>query len=78
VVLLLLEKGADVEAKDSWGRTALSRASRFGHESVVLLLLKKGAAVDTKDHFKMTALNYAVTHKHEGVVKLLNLHHLNS
>jgi ankyrin repeat protein len=36
VVKLLLEKGANVEAMDSEGRTALHRAA--GHEAVVKLL----------------------------------------
>jgi ankyrin repeat protein len=43
-VQLLLEKGADVEAKGSYGRTALSWAVEKGHEAVVKLLLEKGAS----------------------------------
>ena len=41
VVQLLLEKGADVEAKDQSGWTALHWAARSGHEAVVRLLESK-------------------------------------
>ena len=40
---LLLEKGADVESKDSVSQTPLSRAVRGGYKAVMKLLLKKGA-----------------------------------
>ena len=43
VVKLLLEKGAELEAKDEYGRTPLSWAAGNGHEAVVKLLLEKGA-----------------------------------
>ena len=38
---LLLEKGADLEARDSLGRTPLWWAAGNGHEAVVKLLLEK-------------------------------------
>ena len=47
---LLLEKGADVESKDRYGRTPLSWAAGNGHEAVVKLLLEKGADVESKDN----------------------------
>jgi ankyrin repeat protein len=37
VVKLLLEKGADVESKDEYGRTPW-RAAKNGHDAVVKLL----------------------------------------
>ena len=41
---LLLEKGAELEAKDSdYGRTPLLWAVKSGHDEVVNLLLEKGA-----------------------------------
>jgi ankyrin repeat protein len=49
VVELLLEKGADVESKDSDGLTPLSWAARGGHEAVVKLLLEKGADTESKN-----------------------------
>ena len=47
---LLLEKGADLESKDSeYSQTPLSWAAEYGHEAVVKLLLEKGADLESKD-----------------------------
>jgi ankyrin repeat protein len=43
VVKLLLERGAQVEVTDRYGRTPLLWAIEKGHEAVVKLLLEKGA-----------------------------------
>ncbi|KAH7114077.1 hypothetical protein EDB81DRAFT_862436 [Dactylonectria macrodidyma] len=60
VVKLLLEKDADVEAKDSErGRTSLSWAVGNGHEAVVKLLLEKGANVESRDRDGRTPLSWA-------------------
>src|ERR1039457_3059798 len=48
VVQLLLDRGADVNARDRDGKTALHGASRFGHREVVELLLEKGIDVNAK------------------------------
>jgi ankyrin repeat protein len=60
VVKLLLKKGADVESKDSRGRTPLSWAAEKGHEEVMELLLEKGADVESKDtEYGQTPLSWA-------------------
>jgi ankyrin repeat protein len=46
VVKLLLEKGAELELKDNYGRTPLSLAAETGHEAVVRLLLEYGAELE--------------------------------
>nr|XP_009762120.1 PREDICTED: seven transmembrane domain-containing tyrosine-protein kinase 1-like isoform X2 [Nicotiana sylvestris]XP_016482491.1 PREDICTED: serine/threonine-protein kinase STY8-like isoform X2 [Nicotiana tabacum] len=38
IVVLLLEKGADVNSTDRWGRTPLSDACNFGHKDVCKIL----------------------------------------
>ncbi|KAK7428976.1 hypothetical protein QQZ08_004488 [Neonectria magnoliae] len=72
VVKLLLEKGAEIEAKDSeHGRTPLSWAARNGHEAIVKLLLEKGANFKSKDEDGTTPLSLAAGDGHEAIVKLL-------
>jgi hypothetical protein len=73
VVKLLLERGAEVEAKDSkHGRTPLSWAAVNGHEATVKLLLDKGADVEAKDKvYGGTPLWWAAENGHEAIVKLL-------
>jgi hypothetical protein len=71
VVKLLLEKGAEIEAKDEYGRTPLSWAAGQGHEAVVKLLLEKGAEIEVKDEYGSTPLSWAAEQGHEAVVKLL-------
>jgi Ankyrin repeats (3 copies)/Ankyrin repeat len=73
VVELLVEKGAELEAKDKdYGRTPLSWAAEKGHEAVVKLLLDKGAELEAKDYnYGQTPLIWAVEKGREAVVKLL-------
>ena len=73
VVKLLLEKGAELEAKDEGGGgTPLGRAAEQGHEAVVKLLLEKGAELEAKDEDGGgTPLGRAAGQGHEAVVKLL-------
>ncbi|KAL6791219.1 hypothetical protein GGI42DRAFT_336400, partial [Trichoderma sp. SZMC 28013] len=46
IVKLLVEKGADIEAKDGYGKTPLIWAAENGHESIVKLLVEKGADIE--------------------------------
>jgi len=59
VVQLLLEKGADIESKDTDGQTPLSWAAQDGCEAVVQLLLEKGADIESKDTDGQTPLLWA-------------------
>ncbi|KNB20746.1 hypothetical protein FOXG_22917 [Fusarium oxysporum f. sp. lycopersici 4287] len=67
----LLERGANIKARDSNGRTSLWRAAQNGHEAVVELLLEKGADIETMDNNGQTPLLWAVENGREAIVELL-------
>lgn len=71
VVQLLLEKGANVNAKEDREKTALHRAAWGGHEAVVQLLLEKGADVNAKDRYGSTVLHMAARGGYKAVARLL-------
>ena len=48
IVQALIDKGADVNAKDKKGATALMLASQKGYKEIVQLLITKGADVNAK------------------------------
>lgn len=61
VVQLLLDSGADVDSRDSWGDTALMYAARSNENSeVVTLLAKAGADLEAVDIWNRNALALAV------------------
>ncbi|KAJ6789033.1 hypothetical protein PWT90_07832 [Aphanocladium album] len=71
VVKMLLEKGANVDARDSDGRTPLSHIVETGHEAIVKILLENGANVDAKDNDGRTPLSYTVETGHEVIMEML-------
>jgi len=68
---LLLDRGAEVDAKDGGGWTPLSWAAMGGHEAVVQLLLNRGAEVNAKDKAGSTPLSQAAREGYKTVVQLL-------
>src|SRR5262249_17959781 len=71
-VKALLEKGANVNEKDSDGRTPLLLASANGHYPVVKLLLDKGANVNARfSNPPLPALAIAIKQGHRDIAELL-------
>ncbi|KKO96409.1 ankyrin repeat domain-containing protein, partial [Trichoderma harzianum] len=71
VVKLLVEKGADIDAKDGGGRTPLLWATYNGHKAIVELLVEKGADIEAKDNYGRTPLSWAAYNGHKAIVELL-------
>jgi len=68
---LLCEHGADVDAKDFYGRTPLAIAAEHGKLAVARVLLAAGASVTTNDSMGLTALHYAAQSGHLKAVTFL-------
>jgi ankyrin repeat protein len=69
-----LVAGANVNTKDKWGWTPLSRAARSGHKEAVELLIDNGADVNAKDDKGRTPLGGAIKQKQTEIADLLRKH----
>ncbi len=67
----LLGQGADVDAKNNQGDTALLLAARSGKVDTARLLIEKGANIEVKNNVGETALIAACTSGHAEVAQLL-------
>ncbi|KAG9963712.1 hypothetical protein KCU61_g3432, partial [Aureobasidium melanogenum] len=67
----LLQRRADVNYRDKYGRSALSYAAQGGSEAVAELLLQSGAHIDPLDLVNRTPLFYAAAADSAGVASLL-------
>jgi ankyrin repeat protein len=59
-IRLCLEAGANVNAADTRGATALHGAAQKGWDDIVKFLAEKGAKVDAKDQRGLTPLDWAI------------------
>ena len=73
-ILLLLEHGADINARDHYGWTPLHVASENGALEEARLLIEHGADVGAKRDDGKTALEVAAFRRHDEIVKLLLEH----
>ncbi|MEJ2719445.1 MAG: ankyrin repeat domain-containing protein [Deltaproteobacteria bacterium] len=71
VVKVLLDRGADVNARYGNPQTPLMKAAREGNLEIVRLLLKHGAEVNAKSDIGDTPLHLAAWKGHLDVAKLL-------
>lgn len=70
-VKLLLEHGANIEATNAEGETALIIATKKGQLACVKLLLDHGANVHTKNKNGYTALDWAIGRGYAEIIHLL-------
>ncbi len=71
IMRMLLGAGADIDAKDNGGLTALIGAAWNGYLPAVETLLEAGADVNVRDNDGYTALRKAKKQGHKEIVKLL-------
>lgn len=71
IVQLLLQYGADCNARDSKGMTPLAHAIVENHDSVADILLSHGAQMAEMDDQQRSALHLAVLHRHEQLLRIL-------
>lgn len=58
VMEILIEKGVEVNSKDSNGETPLLIGAKFGKDNVVEVLIANHADVNSKDNEGLTPLHY--------------------
>ena len=68
---VLLDRGANIEARNARGATPLITASAAGNLALVTLLLKQGAEIEAKDRDGNTALHEASFQSHIQCVEVL-------
>jgi len=71
VISWLVKQGADIEAVDAEGRTALILAARHKREEAVKVLLALRADMDKKDFQGHDAYFYAEEDGDPGIIRLL-------
>ena len=67
----LLEAGADINARDEHGQTALMTAARDGRTPVVRWLVGQGADLNHTAKFHLSALMLAVINGRDAIVGIL-------
>jgi ankyrin repeat protein len=71
IVLDLLGRGAEVDARDRHGQTALMLAAHAGHREVVEALVAHRANLNVTAKFGLSALMLALVAGHADVARLL-------
>ena len=74
MVALLLDKGANLEAKTRDGLTPLHCAARSGHENVVDMMVQRGAPISAKTKNGLAPLHMSSQGDHVDAARIL-LHH---
>jgi ankyrin repeat protein len=71
VVAMLIANGANLEARDKWGRTALILAAANGYAAIVAMLIAKEADIEAQDKWGRTALICVAEKGYSDIVAML-------
>lgn len=75
ITLFLIDKGANIHARDQKGATALCLATQHGHKDIAHILLEKGASVElayaTENGCSLTLKEFAEHKQHLHIAKLI-------
>src|SRR3990172_10442231 len=71
LINILLDHGADIEARDNNDFTSLHYAAFNGHQVTVAFLLDHGANIEARDNQGVTPLHIAALDGHQATVALL-------
>ena len=71
VAMALMERGADIDARNRDQSTPLHEACRKGIKEVALALVEKGVDIDGRDDYQRTPLHYACRNGHVEVAMAL-------
>ena len=74
MVKCLLDRGSDIESRDSLGRTVLHQAAFQICNGTIKLLPEKGANTEARDAFDRTPLHMAVSNNWSRALSLLLQH----
>lgn len=67
----LLRSGADVDARDRYGQTALMLVAHRGHREMVETLVGSGADLNVTAKYNLSALMLAIVAGHAAIARLL-------
>jgi ankyrin repeat protein len=67
-ILLLIDKGADVNAGDKYGRTPLHRACLRGNEKIIMAIMDRGANVNIQNTKGETPFHMACLRDNEKII----------
>lgn len=70
-VRFLLDRGADVKARDNQGYAPIHHAARNRYASLVTLLVERGADINARDSDGFTALLHAINRNHVPTIEAI-------